>query len=253
LPLTPANGFKPKVMILGGASPAATTDTTELIDLSAPTPQWVFGPRMVKRRIQLNATLLPNGKILVSGGSTVDARVDTAVKEAQLYDPETNTFTSASTMQFARLYHSNTLLLPKGTVAAVGSNPRRGEYQTAIEIYSPPYLFKADGSPAVRPAITSLSSQSVVYDREFEIRTPNATDIKSVVLVRAGAVTHAFDMDQRLVGLTFTVGNGVLKARAPANGNLAPPGYYLLFILDSKGVPSPGQFVRLVAFTLFRR
>jgi hypothetical protein len=243
LPLTPANGFKPRVMILGGFPNA--TDTTELIDLSVPSPQWVFGPRMNKARIQLNATLLPNGKVLVSGGSAVDEDAASAAKEAQLYDPESNSFSPASTMQFPRLYHSNALLLPDARVAAVGGNPMRKFYQTEIEIYSPPYLFNADGSPAKRPTITDAPDRAVRYRREIRIRTPNAADIKSVVLVRAGAPTHAFDMEQRLVGLTFTTGSRVLNARAPENGNLAPPGYYLLFILNSKGVPSVGRFLRL--------
>jgi peroxiredoxin len=52
-------------------------------------------------------------------------------------------------------------------------------------------------------------------------------------------------MDQRLVGLTFTTTAGVLQTKAPANGNLAPPGYYLLFILNKDGVPSVAQFVHL--------
>ena len=71
------------------------------------------------------------------------------------------------------------------------------------------------------------------------------SSISSVVLVRPGSVTHAFDMDQRLVGLNFTVGNGVLNTTAPPNGSIAPPGYYLLFILNSAGVPSLASFVQL--------
>lgn len=243
LPLTPANGFRPKVMILGGATPAAT-DTTELIDLSVPSPKWVSGPRMAKARVQLNATILPNGKVLVSGGSERDENKATAVKEAQLYDPGSNTFSSGSTMQFPRLYHSNTLLLPDATVAALGGNPQRKVYQPEIEIYSPPYLFNADGSPARRPVITSVPD-SFRYGTSFQISSPDAPDIRSVVLIRAGAATHSFDMEQRLVGLSFTAGSGALTAQAPATGNLAPPGYYLLFILNSSGVPSTAQFVRL--------
>jgi PKD repeat protein len=67
------------------------------------------------------------------------------------------------------------------------------------------------------------------------------------VLVRPGAQTHAFDMEQRMVGLSFTAGAGVLDVTAPPNGNIAPPGYYMLFILDSTGVPSVASFVQLTA------
>jgi Domain of unknown function (DUF1929)/Glyoxal oxidase N-terminus len=243
LPLTPDNGFRPKVMILGGSNPA--TDTTELIDLSVPSPKWVAGPKMVKGRIQLNATLLPNGKVLVSGGSENDEDNKTAVKEAELYDPKSNAFSSGSTMKFPRLYHSNTLLLPDATVVALGGNPVRTVYQPEIEIYSPPYLFNADGSAAKRPTITAAPAGSIGYGTTFQVGTPDAQDIQSVVLIRPGAVTHAFDMDQRLVGVTFTASAGSLHVKAPASGNLAPPGYYLLFILNSKGVPSVARFVRL--------
>jgi hypothetical protein len=242
LPLTLANAFKPKVMILGGASPA--TATTELIDLSVPSPKWVQGPPMVKGRVELNATILPDGKVLVSGGSVNDEDNATAVKEAQLYDPQGNTFASASSMEFPRLYHSNTLLLPDATVASLGGNPERKTYQPEIEIYSPPYLFKADGTPAKRPAIAA-AAPTIAYGARLAVSTADAASIKSVVLIRAGAATHAFDMEQRLVGLSFTAGKGVLQATAPANGNLAPPGYYLLFILNAEGVPSVARFVQL--------
>ena len=106
------------------------------------------------------------------------------------------------------------------------------------------YLFNADGSPAKRPVITGVAA-SVRYGASFDMHTPDAANVKSAVLIRAGAATHAFDMDPRLVGLTFTAGSGVLHAKAPANGNLAPPGYYLLFILNQEGVPSVAKFVHL--------
>jgi hypothetical protein len=244
LPLTPANGWKPRVIIMGGVVKTAT-DTTELIDLSQPSPAWVQGPTMVKPRVQLNATLLPNGKVLVSGGSQIDEDLPTAVLEAQLYDPDSNSFSSASTMEFPRLYHSNTLLLPDARVAALGGNPERTVYVPEIEIYSPSYLFKPDGTPAKRPAIGALPRASLRYAAPFHLGTPDAASIRSVVLVRAGAVTHAFDMDQRLVGLAFTTAPGGLNVTAPADGNLAPPGYYLLFILDDQGVPSLAKFVHL--------
>jgi hypothetical protein len=199
---------------------------------------------MVSPRIQLNATILPNGKVLVSGGSTEDEKPGTAVLRAELYDPAANTLAPAGSMEFARLYHSNTLLLPDATVLAVGGNPERTVYEPHIEVYSPPYLFNANGTPAARPVIAGIAG-NVTYGGAFTVRTAYASAIRSVVLIRAGAVTHAFDMEQRLVGLTYTASGDALNVRGPANGNIAPPGWYLLFIVNGSGVPSVGQFVHL--------
>ena len=130
LPLTPANGYRPRVMILGGASPA--TATTEIIDLSAPTPAWPYGPSMSQPRIQISATILPNGRVLAVGGSTNNEDAVTASLNADLYDPATNTFSPASANLFARLYHSASLLLPDATVLLVGGNPQRGNYERSL-------------------------------------------------------------------------------------------------------------------------
>jgi hypothetical protein len=243
LPLTPANNYKPVVMIFGGGSPA--TATTELIDLSVASPSWVYGPPMSQPRIEMDATLLPNGMVLAAGGSLNDEDTTTASLNADLYNPTTNTFSSAGQNAFARLYHSNLILLPDATLLFVGGNPARGTYEPHIEIYSPPYLFNADGSLATRPTITSVSQTVLGWNSGFQVVTPNASNISSVVLMRAGSVTHAFDMDQRMVGLNYTVGSGVLNVTTPPNGNIAPPGYYLLFILNSSGVPSVAQFVQI--------
>jgi hypothetical protein len=243
LPLTPANGYRSRVMIFGGGSPA--TATTEVIDLSAPTPVWQYGPSMSQPRIQMSATILPNGKVLAVGGSTNNEDAATASLNADLYNPATNTFSPASRNLYPRLYHSASLLLPDATVLLIGGNPQRGNYERRLELYSPAYLFDASGAPAFRPTVTGVPPGTVGYGATFQVTTPDAARIGSVVLVRPGAATHAFDMDQRLVGLSYTAGNGVLNVTAPPNGNIAPPGYYMLFVLDSAGVPSVARFVRL--------
>jgi hypothetical protein len=243
LPLTPANNYKPVVMIMGGGNPA--TNTTELIDLSAATPKWTYGPNMSQARIEMNATILPNGKVIALGGSLNDEDTTTASLNADLYDPATNTFSSAGQNAYARLYHSNSLLLPDATVLFIGGNPARGTYEQHMEVYSPAYLFNPDGSLATRPSITGVPSTGIGYGSAFQVQTPDAANISSVVLMRAGAPTHAFDMEQRLVGLSFTAGSGVLNVTAPPNGNIAPQGYYMLFLLNTSGVPSVAQFVQL--------
>ena len=246
LPLRPANGYVPKVMIFGGGSPA--TATTEIIDLSANNPAWSYGPPMSQGRIEMSSVILPTGKILAIGGSVNDEDSSTASFNADLYDPATNAMSSAGANGYARLYHSVALLLPDATVWFAGGNPSRGSYETHMEIYTPAYLFTTDLSgnpiPATRPTISAASGE-ISYGNTFNVQTPDAAGIAQAVLVRAGSATHAFDFEQRLVGMTFTTGAGSLTVTAPPNGSVAPPGYYMLFLLDSNGVPSIAKFVHL--------
>src|SRR6266852_2413369 len=256
LPLTPQNNYSPKVMIMGGDNPA--TDTTELIDLSpagaqlsaaCPTyaPCWVQGPKMVQKRVESEATILPNGKVLVDGGSAQDEDVTTASLKAEIYDPATSSFSPAGSNTFPRLYHNVQLLLPDGTVALTGGNPDQGVFENHIEIYQPSYLFNSDGSAAVRPRIAAGAPASITYSQSFSVPTPDAADIASVVLMKAGSVKHSFDMDQRYVGLSLTAGqtSGSLTVTGPPDSNIAPPGYYMLFLVNKAGTPSLATWVQV--------
>jgi hypothetical protein len=258
LPLTPQSNYSPKVMIMGGDNPA--TDTTELIDLSATgaqisaacpayAPCWVQGPKMAQPRVEMEATILPNGKVLVDGGSAKDEDATTASLTAEIYDPASNSFSSAGSNAFVRLYHNTQLLLPDGTIALFGGNPAQGVFENHIEIYQPSYLFNSDGSPASRPSIASGAPSSLAYGQSFTIPTPDASTIASVVLMKAGSVTHSFDMDQRYVGLSFSVETGAnsagLTVAGPPNSNIAPPGYYMLFLVNKAGTPSIASWVQV--------
>ncbi|HEY2711411.1 MAG TPA: galactose oxidase-like domain-containing protein [Chthoniobacterales bacterium] len=248
LPLRPETGYAPKIVIMGGSSPA--TSTVELLDLSVPTPAWRSLPPMSEPRIEMNAVILPTGKVLALGGSVIDENPNTASLNGDLFDPVSETWSTAGVATYPRLYHSVALLLPDATVWVAGSNPVRGTYEQHMEIYSPAYLFTTDGTgniiPATRPVIMNAATE-VGYGAPFKMATPDAASISSVVLVRPGAVTHAFDMEQRLIGLSFRQGNGFLKAIAPPNGFLAPPGYYMLFLVNQAGVPSLARFIHLTA------
>jgi hypothetical protein len=136
-----------------------------------------------------------------------------------------------------RTYHSTAVLIPDGRVISSGSDS--GSQDQTYEIYSPPYLFNG-----ARPTITS-SPATLTYGQKFNIITPDASTITRVALVRPGATTHADDFDQRYVDLTFKVGTGGVQATAPANGNYAPPGYYMLVIVNSSGVPSVMPFLQI--------
>jgi hypothetical protein len=246
LPLLPSNNYAPRVMILGGGTNGATA-TTEIVDLSQTTPAWAFSGNMPSgARVQGNAVLLPNGQVLALGGSVRDEDVNSATLGADLYDPATGLWSSAGICSYARLYHSSAILLPDATVVSVGSNPQRGTYEQHIEVYSPAYLFNADGTWATRPVIQSTPASIGYGSGTFQVQTPDALNINSVVLARPGSDTHAFNMEQRLVGLAFTSSSGVLTVNLPPNSNVAPPGYYMLFILNSAGVPSMASFVQVI-------
>jgi fibronectin type 3 domain-containing protein len=256
LPLLPPS-YAARVMNFGGGSPA--TSSTEIIDLSAASPSYTPGPNMSTGRIQMNAVILPNGKVLAEGGSVNNEAPDTPGKTADLYDPVANKFSSAGTASYSRLYHSPAILLPDATVASLGSNPGpRGSYEAAIEIYTPPYLFDANDHLITtnRPSITGLSSTVIGYNTGFSLTYTSTSAIASAVLVHPGSATHAEDMDQRLIGLCgpspqapcSSVNNGAINLTSPPNGNIAPPGYYMLFILDGAGVPSVAKFIQLTPY-----
>ncbi|RPH71651.1 MAG: DUF1929 domain-containing protein, partial [Myxococcaceae bacterium] len=256
LPLLPP-AYTPRVMNFGGGNPA--TSTTEIIDLSVASPVWTPGPNMSTGRIQLDAVILPNGKVLAHGGSVNNEAPDGPGKAADLYDPTSNTFSSAGVASYSRLYHSASLLLPDARVMSIGSNPaNRGTYLAAIEIYTPAYLFDSSDRLITtgRPNITGINpaSGTIGYGAQFSVTYTASSPISSAALVKPGSVTHAFDMEQRLIGLCGPSpqppcsGSGTLNLTSPPGGGVAPPGYYMLFLIDSAGVPSKAQFIKLTTY-----
>jgi hypothetical protein len=225
-----------------------TTNRTAVIDLSAPTPQWRETAGMAFGRGYHNLTLLPDGTVLASGGGSNSDGVDItkSVLPAEIWNPDSETWRTVAPLQNGRLYHSTALLLPDGRVLMAGGGQLPGSIavnQRNAEIYSPPYLFKGP-----RPTIASAPSV-LQYGGTFQVATPSPGSIAKVALIRTPSVTHAFDQNQRYVPLSFNTSGGVLNVTAPANANLAPPGYYMLFLVDSNGVPSTAAIVRFPAAT----
>jgi hypothetical protein len=190
-------------------------------------------------------TLLPDGNVLATGGGdTTDAvALDGAIAPAELWSPSTQTWTPLAPMKTPRLYHSIALLLPNAKVFVGGGGRFFGREdptdQLSFEIFSPPYLFKGP-----QPVITS-APLTTGYGAPMAVQTPAAAGIASVVFIKPGSATHSFNGDQRFVPLSFTTSGTTLNVQAPANANLAPPGTYMLFIVDANGVPSVAKFVKL--------
>ncbi len=236
-----------KILYVGGGDPP--TNSAEVIDLNQPSPAWRAVPGMAVARRQLNATILADGKVLVTHGSSGPGfnNVAAAVRTAELWDPSTESWTTMAAEARPRTYHSTALLLPDGRVLTSGSGEGGGvEYENSeftAQIFSPPYLFNPDGSLATRPVISSAPAK-LTYGQPFNVQTPNAATVSRGTLIRLSSVTHATNMSQLLYPLSFTVVSpSRLRATAPASGNLAPPGPYLLFLVNSSGVPSKAKIV----------
>jgi hypothetical protein len=187
-------------------------------------------------RRQLNATLLPDGKVLVTGGSSAKGFDNPAgaVHYAEMWDPVTETWSRMASYNTYRGYHSIALLLPDGRVLSSG-----GDYESNAEIYSPPYLFKG-----ARPVITSGPSK-VSYGETFLVGNADAASIAKVSWLRLSSVTHAFNQNQRINFLRFVSAEGALSITAPSDPNLCPPGHYMLFLLNGNGVPSKAKMIQI--------
>ncbi len=232
-----------RVMVAGGSPSHAdggttATNTAEIINMSATHPVWTYTGSMNYARYNENLVLLADGTVLAVGGGGGGGEYTNPVYAAELYNPTTGQWTVMASQTIQRTYHSTAVLLPDGRVVSSGSDNGPSTEHT-YEIYSPPYLFNGT-RPAIQSAPTSLT-----YGQGFNITTSDASTITSVALVRPGATTHADDFDQRYVNLTFTIGSGTITATAPANGSVAPPGYYMLVIVNSGGVPSIMPFLLL--------
>jgi hypothetical protein len=162
----------------------------------------------------------------------------------ELYHPATGGWTTMANAGVVRVYHSTTSLLADGRVLSTGSGDSGGDAtpQYSYEIFSPPYLFKG-----ARPTYTPLVPNQLHYGQPFTLQTPNATSITKVTIIRHTSTTHAFDAGQRLNTLSFQVAadGQSLTVTPPAAGRIAPPGPYMLFIVNGNGVPSIAQTVLL--------
>jgi Domain of unknown function (DUF1929)/Ricin-type beta-trefoil lectin domain len=251
-----------KTMVVGGGNitedgtAKVPTKTAVVLTTSGLAPAVATTGSLSTGRRQLNATLLPDGTVLATGGLTSTATntsvdLDNAATAAELWDPATGEWTTLSSARRIRQYHSTALLLPDGRVMTGGGGicavcTKVGYLEKNVEYFNPPYLYDKDGSGdlAARPVI-SAAPASIGINAPYAITTPQAADIRKVALVGLGDVTHGVDQGQRYIPLKFTTSGTTLNVAGPASGGVAPPGYYMLFIIDADGVPSLAKMVQV--------
>jgi len=238
----PSAMFRPgKILQLAGKNKNAV-----VIDINGPQPVVTPTESLSARRIWASLTVLPDGKVLATGGSGVGDELVDVTNYAEIWDPQTGHWTHGAEGSRARLYHSVALLLPDASVLVAGggaSNLGSPVDQLHGEIYYPPYFFDTSGGFAARPVIES-APQVLEAGQSFTI-VADPSEIDRVTLVGAGAATHAVNLQQRFVELAFSATGNSISAEMPARATDTPPGYYLLFVVNDAGVPSRAKIVRV--------
>jgi len=235
------------ILQIGGNSNGAYT-----IDITSGAPVVAATQSLSSKRAWANATILADGKVVATSGSDVAGEATGYNNIAEMWDPATGQWALGAVAQKMRLYHSNALLLPDGSVLVSGggataptltTDPNKNNLNA--EIYYPPYLFTAGGARAARPAVGNAPTW-IDIGKTFSVDvTANAASVSRVTLVKTGSTSHSFNMDQRFLDLTFKASGSHVAIQAPTRAGEAPPGYYLLFVFNEAGVPSVAKIVRM--------
>jgi hypothetical protein len=250
-----------KILLIGGStlkSPKKDTDasnTAEIFEVDLENPEKSRGWEIVEshhlQRFLCDSVLLPDGTVLVTNGAAkgTSDNNQVPVREVELFDPSTMSWKVVAYLKRDRLYHCSALLLPNGQVAIAGSTGHnwvrsvfapKEHFEHNIEILTPPKL-ECDPN---RPELDVVPS-SISYNTVFEV-TKNDVQIETVTLIKSSSTTHNNNMDQRCIILSIKEQkNTSMKLLSPKDNTFAPPGFYMLFILDHDKVPSVGKFVRV--------
>ena len=238
-----------KILHFGGE-----TATAVVIDATGANPivTPVAGPSAAREWV--NATLLPDGRVLATGGASNYTNADIAgaplaaygvINTAEIWDPATGGWTVEGGGVAPRLYHSTALLLPDGRVLVAGGGSPGPVTNTNAELFSPDYLLSAAGGATIRPVIDGVSATDLAPGDNLAITVDSGVDIGRITLVKSGSVTHSFNMEQRISELPFSVTGNTLHTRLSANAAEITPGFYLLTVLTTSGVPSESIMVRV--------
>ncbi len=226
-----------------------SSERATVFDINGGNPVITDVSPMQWRRQWVNSVVVPTGDVVVTGGTQFGDRGNPdAVYQAELWDPDTQTFSGLASAGIIRNYHSTTILLENGAIFSSGGGVPGPVTNFNYEIYYPPYLFQAAAGADVlapRPRMVSIDAARLAHGSSFQVEMDSSETIERVAFIGLSTTTHSFNMGQRYYPAGFTQAGDFLTVDAPPNKNLAPPGYYLLYAVNDAGVPSPGFIVEL--------
>jgi hypothetical protein len=240
-PIQNTDTEKGKILVCGGSTPGAKDPATTTVQIAEPSGTNGLTRRNVQSmnyaRKHISPVILPTGQIVIFGGNQQGAT--SPVLNPEMFDPVSETWTVWPAATVPRMYHSVALLLHDGRVWTAGTTANQFTKEPRVEIFNPWYTSET------RPTISSAPTGGA-YGNTITIPTPNAASITKVSLVRVSSTTHHYNTDQRLIWLQIvSKTSSSVTVTAPINNTLAPPGYYLVHVLNSAGVPSVGTFIKI--------
>ena len=242
-----------KILVTGGqinGSNQAATNQAMIIDLTGTTPRKIATNPMANARKFHNAVVLPNGEVMVIGGNTsgIEFSDQGTVLTPEIWNPNTQTWRPVADLSVPRNYHALALLLPDGRVWSGGGGLCNcSADHPDHQVYTPWYLYNSDGSLAARPAITSAPDLAVAGR---QITAQASLNIAKFSLIKMSGLTHNLNSDLHFLNVPFTTdGAGSYQLTLHSNVNVLTPGYWMLFALNSAGVPSIAKVIQVVSNT----
>lgn len=255
LPLENTTTEKGAILVAAGQiSGGGVSNTSQIIDFNQGNPEIRNAGNLSYGRRFCSQAHLPDGKCIILGGTT-GSQNSGYIYVPEIFDPQTENWTTKAAATVERTYHSVALLLPNGKVwTAGGTDSADGDGELRTELFNPPYISNPSNPAAGRPSITNVSNVSSAWGKDngtITIITPDVNDIPivhGVSLVRLGAATHHYEPNGRLIWLQVlgkVPATNTLTAKMPLNGHLAPPGYYMIHVLNDSDIPSPGWIIKI--------
>ncbi|KAI9883959.1 MAG: hypothetical protein M1823_004269 [Watsoniomyces obsoletus] len=244
-----------KILTVGGTTNfdgGPATRSAHIITLGDPnTPPTVTPINSTSfPRTVANGVLLPDGQVFITGGQSISRPFsdENAILTPELFNPADNSFTRVARNSIPRTYHSIALLMPDATVFTAGGGLCGGCSTNHLDaqIYTPPYLLFPGGSYRFRPDIISVSATTVQAGNTLTIKTKSHTPVRDMSLVRYSSATHSINTDQRRVPLTpRETGTNTFEVTLPNDTGILIPGFWMLFVMDSDGVPSVAKTIQV--------
>ncbi|MEM9521332.1 MAG: discoidin domain-containing protein [Actinomycetota bacterium] len=210
-----------------------------IVDLNGDSPTYTRTGSMTYGRHWGDAVVLPNGNVIVVGGSGANNQLDDVAYAAEMWNPRTGSWSTLASNSTPRLYHSVALLMNNGEIFVGGGGASGPVNNKDAETFAPPYLFNADGTRASQMTISG-APDSIEHGTSFSFNASGS--VSRVTMIKVNNATHSVNT-QVFQELEFTQFGNEITAGAPENPNIATPGLYQLFALDASGVPSAAAMV----------